>query len=107
MTTSSFFAGETKLLNINLVDINGNPVDINGATFEWKLNVRNNPVIKQSPSSDIIITNASSGQVQIKIQPQDTSSLSGNYSQDLKVTDSNGNVSVAQLDMLTILTSPF
>lgn len=105
--TASLFAGETKLLNITLSDSNGSPVDINGATFEWKLNVRNNPIIKQSPSEDITILDANSGKLQIKLQPSDTSSLSGNYSQDLQLTDSNGNISVIQLDMLQILTSPF
>jgi hypothetical protein len=107
MAAQQLFAGESKLINITLTDENGNPVDINGATFKWKLNVRNNPVIKQSPSEDIVITDATNGKVQIKLQPSDTSSLSGIYKTDLELTDSNGNVSVIQLDMLQVKTSPF
>lgn len=105
MATPEMYAGETKHVIINVADKSGNVVDLNGSEFIWKLDVNN--IIKSSPSPDITLLDAINGKLQITLNPSDTLGAYGNRKQELKITDSNGNVSYArELDMIKISPPP-
>lgn len=97
------YAGENKNIIVTITDSSGNVENIAGATFEWKLNVRGNPLIKSTSNGNISITNAANGEVTVYLQPIDTQSLEGIYQHELQMTDSQNNVSVVLVDKLNIL----
>lgn len=92
------YSGESK----NLVITIANSGDLTGANFTWKLNVRNNPVIKESVKGEITVTDSANGVVQVSLHPNDTNTLSGIFTHELQMTDAQGNVSVVLLDNLQI-----
>lgn len=107
MSTPSMFAGESKYLVVSITDSDGNIENINDCFFNWKLNVRNNPLVKNSSDGDILITDGINGIVTITLTPEDTANFSGIFSHELEMTDSQGNISVVLFDKLQILANLF
>lgn len=104
MSTPYLFAGESKNLVISIVNSDGTIPNLVGSTFKWKLDVRNNPVEKDS-TNGISILDEQAGTVKVKLDPIDSKNLSGNFFHELEMTDSNGNINVVLTGILQIRTN--
>ena len=87
-------AGDTKQLIITVKDANDSPVNISGATIEWKCaRSLNKPTkIYKTTSSGITITNGPNGTFAVTLNAGDSSNLLGNYIHEARMTLS-GNIS--------------
>jgi hypothetical protein len=93
------FTGDSKALNVIVVDDNGNAIDLTNASVTWQLAVKN---WKSDPAAVPIITKSSatagqitlaSGSFTVNIVSADTAGLTeGNYYQEAQVTLSDGTI---------------
>jgi hypothetical protein len=82
-------AGETWDIPGTLLDVNGSPIDLTGATLEWALvDSGGNPV---AIAAEVTVTNAARGAICISIAGNDTAGLDpGYYNDGLRVTMPRG-----------------
>jgi hypothetical protein len=82
-------AGETWDIPGTLLDANGSPIDLIGATLEWALvDSGGNPV---AITAEVTITNAAAGAIWISVGANDTAGLDpGYYNDGLRVTMPRG-----------------
>lgn len=81
-------SGDTKIVEIEVLDEAGDVVNITGATITWVLcRSRNNPtpLITKTTSAGITITQPLSGIFQVLLVPNDTANLSGIYLHEAEV----------------------
>ncbi len=78
-------AGEPWEIPATLVDANGSPVDLAGATLEWALiDSGDNPV---AITAEVTVTNAAAGAISISVDASDATGLdAGYYTDGLRVT---------------------
>jgi hypothetical protein len=99
----SIYDGDSLLIDVTITDEQGAALDISGAVFRWRL-VGASQSVAKSTDNGITITNAQQGGVEIRLEPADTSGLSGVFQHELEMTDSQGNVSTVLRDKITIQT---
>lgn len=92
-TQIEFIGGDDKFIDYNIKDVEtGLPVDINGATIEFKLKQYGefymNSIITKSGS----IIDAPNGVCRVVLASADTEGVSGKFIQQLKVTDFSGKI---------------
>ena len=82
-------AGEPWEIPATLVDANGSPVDLAGATLEWALiDSGDNPV---AITAEVTVTDTAAGAICISIAGNDTAGLDpGYYNDGLRVTMPDG-----------------
>lgn len=102
----SMYSGDTKFIDITIVDGNDVPVEITGTTIKWvvKRNVRSsvNNVLKTT-TDGISIIDPLVGKFQVKLDPEDTDRLSGEFYHEAELKDVQGNVSTILTGTLTII----
>ena len=97
MTTQTFSmqGGDSKTIEVTLVDAAGVPVDVTGATITYR--------IAAAPHNTALVTKTTGGNgvtiaasvVTIVLAPDDTADLNGVYHHELEVVDANDNVATA------------
>jgi len=104
----SLYAGDSKNINITVTDDNGVPVNLSDCKIIWgvKRNARASryAVVKTS-LDDIIITDTQNGKATIRIMPNDTFGLSGDFYHEAEFTDAMGNVTTLFLGTMTVQVS--
>lgn len=98
----SMFSGDTKNLIAKVTNEDNLPADLTGASAKWALkesiDSASNLIFKATPVDIFIINN----EVHIKLNPDDTKSLSGAYYHECEITDAAGNVSTIFFGMAII-----
>lgn len=88
----TMFSGEHRVLEIAIVDADGDAVDLTGATVEWRLarSARGTPVISKTTvdSGGVEITGAEAGLAEVTLVGADTEALEGDYYHEARVVDS-------------------
>lgn len=101
----SFYSGDTQNIVVNIVDENGNAVDLSGSTFKWEMVMRPTSLIKDSSLGEIVVTDTINGILQIKLLPEDSQNITGVYSHELQMTDAQGDITTVLQDKIRILKS--
>lgn len=103
------YQGESKLIEAPVVDSDGNPLDMTGATIEWKAfdtTEDTTPSIEKSTASgniSVIDKNATNDGLRITLVPADTESLVPEvYYHECRVIDSVGNEEVVFSGFITL-----
>lgn len=103
------YQGEDKLLEISVLDEDGNAKDITGATITWILATSPDAaaaeVTKSTGGSGVSITNAAGGVFQVTLDGSDTTSLEGNYWHEAEVEDTSGHDNTVTTGYITIKAS--
>lgn len=96
------YSGDTKNIIINVTDSDGSPLSLDGATVVWVLKpkVYSEEVTVAKRTGDGI--NTDSNKIKIRLDPDDTESLSGLYYHEAEVTDAKGNVSTVTTGYIKI-----
>lgn len=95
-TSFKTFAGDTKVVQITVLDADGDPVDITSATIKWQAarSLGKSPVItKATGGSGVSITDAANGVFEVTLSGSDTEDLKGDYYFEAEVTASDGTIS--------------
>ena len=91
MAKFTMTAGDSKVLEVTVVDGDGRPVDITGNDIRWQLArfaTDDTPLISKSVGDGIAITDGPSGRFDVTLDPEDTAELSGSYYYEAEVDDS-------------------
>jgi hypothetical protein len=87
----TMFAGDTKLLQVLVNNVAGNPVDITGTLIRWQLakNVKSDPaLIHKYVGSGVTIVDGPNGRFDVLLDPVDTLPLIGSYYYEAEIDDS-------------------
>jgi len=104
-------SGNDKQLNVTVLDENGAPVDITGATIVWSVAINEKSktrVFFYTTPTNITITFATGGKFRIDIQDTDTEPLSiglitTDYYHETRLTSSAGVKSTVMIGTMTVL----
>lgn len=92
MSRLEMFSGDTKTINVTVLDDAGAKKDLTSATITWKLFLRSDKVtakISKTVGSGVTITDATNGVFQVALAAADTAELAaGDYIQECEVVDS-------------------
>ncbi len=94
------FSGDSKLLNVTVLDQDGTVVDLTGASASM--------TISETSKSAALVTKAGSidvplqGQLSFDLAPADTDDLAGVYYYEMQVTDVSGRKSTVAFGYVTI-----
>ena len=83
-------AGDSKVLEVTVVDTENEAVDITGTTIRWqlaRLATDAEPLISKSVGSGIEITDGPAGRFDVTLDPGDTADLDGSYYYEAEVDD--------------------
>lgn len=97
--------GEYKELPFSVVDQNGAPFDLTGATMTYKICVGNASgavQLTKTTASGISITSATAGTGKITLAAVDTASISGVFYHELGITDASSHPEVGFVGTITI-----
>jgi hypothetical protein len=91
-------AGDTRLIDVDVVDEQGVPITMQGAALRWVLKERDDSttalLVKTSqPGDGITIPNVLSNICIIRLEAADTVGLAGVYYHDCEIVDGDGNKS--------------
>lgn len=92
----SMFRGDSKILQITIKDLAGQPVSLAGLqSARWAMapKITSAPVLTKSLGSGILIASESGGVLEVTLLPTDTQNLSGSYYHELEIIDVSGKVS--------------
>ena len=92
-----FVAGDTWEIDAQMLDADGNPFDLAGASIVWTLNDTRGRVnyLTRSVGSGITITNPAGGLATIVVSPTLSAAIApGTYRDQARVTAAGGSVSV-------------
>lgn len=104
----TLYSGDDCILAISIVDETGVALNVTGATFVWSLaRTAGTPAIltKTSAGGGVVITNATTGAVQVTLTHNDTAASSVppfQYWHQLVMTDPSGNVSTVTTGYITV-----
>ena len=90
MASFSMFAGDTKVLQVDVIDENGDQLPITGNLIRWQLasKVTDDPaLIEKSVGSGITIIDGPHGRFNVLLDPEDTLTLSGKYYFEAEIDD--------------------
>lgn len=99
------FAGDTKSLEVALIDRAGQPVDLAGAQIRWALSAQpgGGAVLSaKTLGSGIVCDAPETGVFTVSLDPADTESLLGNYVHEAEVVLSNGVVSTVLRGVVSV-----
>lgn len=104
-------SGDSKRINFSINDKDGVPLDITGAIAQfWASKLKNGkfsstPVITKSSANGggITMTDAFSGALTVRLEPEDTDGLAGEYYVELQLVDVTGDVATAYTGTMTVL----
>ena len=103
------FAGDDKIVVVQVVDPADNPVDISGCTFRWVWYKRSpvNIVLDKTTtgSGGIELTDPLNGFLEITLVPADTETLLGSHNHELELTDINSKISTVMIGYVNVLAS--
>ena len=102
----TMYSGDTKLLEITVLDQDGDPVDLTGATVKWQMAKKvtsDTPVLSKEIGSGVVIMNPTAGRFDISLQPADTAAIKGAYYHEAEITESGGDVATVLAGTITIL----
>lgn len=91
----SMFAGDSKTLQVALVDEAGVPIDVSApVTMTWELSKRvtSTAILIKTLGSGITVIDGPAGKFNIELFPADTADLKGDYYQEIEIND-RGNIS--------------
>lgn len=99
--------GDSRLVNITVVDEYASPLDISSVQVNWIMYKRNpdNPVLQKTTTSGVVLTAPTSGILTIHLAPADTLNLLGRFYHECEITDISGNVSTVTEGSVTIFKS--
>lgn len=90
MADFDLFAGDTKTLQITVLDEQGQPLDITGAAVRWWASpspyVRP-PLIKKEIGNGLTLTDAAHGRFTVELAAADTQDLRGSFYYEAEVED--------------------
>lgn len=95
------YAGDSKNIIVSVMDGGARPLDITGSSVKWILK-------PTQPASAILITKSTPEitldvyTATIKLLPEDTENLAGNYYHEAELTDQIGNVSTIMVGSVKI-----
>lgn len=106
-TGQNFFimSGNSKNIEVTIKDKEGNAVDLTGATVKWLVHSSGTQRVYKDTANGILITDAENGEILISLLSSDTSSLSGEYSHELKIIDSDGKASTVAVGKMNVTKS--
>jgi hypothetical protein len=93
----SMYAGNTKKVVVTVKDDAGGNLNITGSTVRWGFGD-----ILKTTSSGITLSNPTSGEFTITLNPADTSSKKGTFTHFAELTDVAGNVTTILNGEITI-----
>lgn len=101
------YAGETVTLVIDVVDKDNDDeaVDLTGATVTWIAKRSGTTLFTKTVGSGITLSTSVTGRMSVSISASNTSSASGAYEYQCRVTLSDGTVSTVQTGTMTVLAS--
>ena len=91
-TQIEFVGGSDQFINYTIVDTSGTPIDINGATIEFKLKQYGDFYNQSLITKAGTIVDAPNGLCQVTLTDTETEALNGKFVQQLQVTDFSGTV---------------
>jgi len=99
------FSGDTKLINITVLDQDSVVVDLTGASVDFIIAKYpgHTALITKTIGSGVVLTDAANGIMDVTLLPADTESLQGAYNFQCKVTDLSGRESTVLHGTVTIL----
>ena len=82
-------AGDDKCLVFNVVDRDGNAVNVNGFTPEWKMFslVTGADILAKAGPGEAEVTDATAGEITVTLDVADTETLQGTFRHQLDVID--------------------
>ena len=87
----TMFAGDTKLLQVVINNVAGNPIDITGTLVRWQLakNVKADPALihKSVDGGGVTIVDGPNGRFDVLLDPLDTLPLIGSYYYEAEIDD--------------------
>ena len=98
-------AGDSKTVTVSVTEqSDGAATNITGATISWKAarSLRKSPVLTKTTAAGIAITSGAGGTFDITLDPSDTTSLSGDFYHEAKVTFTTGEVATVLRGVMTI-----
>lgn len=98
-------SGNSKNIEVTIKDKEGNAVDLTGATVKWLVHSSGTQRVYKDTANGILITDAENGEILISLLSSDTSSLSGEYSHELKIIDSEGKASTVAIGKMNVTKS--
>lgn len=90
MPDFTMYQGDSHILEVTVIDVDGDAVDITGTDIRWQLakNVRAaDPLIAKAVGDGITIVNGPTGRFDVAIDPEDTLVLKGGYYHEAEVDD--------------------
>jgi hypothetical protein len=107
---ATVYGGDDARLELTLLDRDGTPLDLTGATLTWGMAPRRSSdaaLTKTSEdASEIEITDAVAGRAIVKLLADDTDDLSETvYLHELKITDATGKTETLLTGTLTVRSS--
>ena len=103
---SDFYAGNTKDIQITIVDDTSAPFNLSGCEIAWCLFTDDwEPLVRKSSangSAEIEVTDEAGGIVEIHLIPTDTATLQGTYRHQCNVIDSYGYVETVTTGTISI-----
>lgn len=101
------FAGETVTLVIDVADKDNNDeaVDLTSATGTWVAKRNGTTLFSKTVGSGITLSTTVTGRMSVSISAANTSSASGAYEYQCRITLADGTVSTVQTGTMTVLAS--
>jgi hypothetical protein len=90
------YSGNSKTINVTILDKLNKPVNLTGATLVWVLQLRGKTIVTKTTDDGISIVDASMGKISMKLDPIDTYSTIGDCQHELQI--------VTSTDTITLLT---
>lgn len=105
---SNLYSGRTSIINITILDQNGNPYSLAGGAAWWSFGQGPGlaPIVSKNTGNGgiVLINNSGTYTAQITLNPQDTVSISGGpYYHELVVQDQFGDVVTTTTGFLTFI----
>lgn len=105
------FAGDSKVLQVLVLDEAGLPADITGATVRWQLaqKLAGPPLISKATGSGITVVDGPGGRFDVLLDPPDTEGLLGCYYHEAEAVntgDITSTVLTGQADIKATLIKP-
>ncbi len=95
----AFVAGTTFILNYNVFDQNGAPIDLSTAICKWHCAPYGTDFTQIQKTASVIATNT----FQVILSPADTNGLSGKFTQQPSIEFSNGTFIIPSQGIITLL----
>lgn len=101
----SMFSGESKVIRDLIVDADNNniPLDLTNYNIKFIIHNKGNVVVeKTSQTGGVVKSDPTNGIAEIRLLPDDTDTLSGTYSFEVKVSNNSNENIIVTLGRITI-----